>query len=99
MSYRRRRIENRLVGEFTQKILFAHSILEGFSSIDEDDRNFIVELAPQLEVGIDINFAPGKASLAGELGETLFHHFAQMTTLAGVDDDAARVWHAEEILA
>jgi hypothetical protein len=92
-------MQNRLAGKLTQKILFVHVILEGLPSIDEDYRDFIIELTAQLEIGIDIDFAPGKASTAREFGETLFHDFAQMTAFAGIDYDAARVWHARQILA
>jgi hypothetical protein len=74
-------------------------ILEGLSSIDEYDRNFIVELAPEFEISIDIDLTPSKASTARKLCETLFHDFTQMAALPGVHDDAARVWHAGEILA
>jgi hypothetical protein len=71
-------------------------ILEGLTAVDEDDRDFIVELASEFVVGVNIDLMPGKASAARELGEALFHDLAQVTSLAGVDDDIARLWHADE---
>ena len=87
-----------LAGEFAQEFLFVHAVLERFASVDEDDRNFVVKQAAEFVVGVDIDFVPDKSSAAGELGETLLHHFAEMTAFAGVDDDAARLWHAGLIL-
>jgi len=99
VSVHRRCVENPLASQLTQEILFAHTVFEGFSSVDEHNRDFVIELATQFEVRIDIDFPPRKASPARELGETLFHDLAEVTTLAGVDDDVARFWHARRILA
>jgi hypothetical protein len=92
-------VGDRSAGQLAQEFLLVHVVLEGFSPIDEDDRNFIVKLSAELEVRIDIDFTPGKASTTRELRETLFYNFAQMTALAGIHHDCARVWHAGEILA
>jgi UDP-N-acetylmuramyl pentapeptide phosphotransferase/UDP-N-acetylglucosamine-1-phosphate transferase len=37
---------------------------------------------------------PGETAAARKLGEALFYYFAEMTALAGIYDDAARVRHA-----
>jgi hypothetical protein len=62
-------------------------ILESFAAVDEHYRNFIVELPPEFVVRVDVDFAPGKSSAAGELGKTLLHHFTEVASLAGVDND------------
>ena len=91
--------EIRLAGELPKKFLLVHVILEGFAAIDEHDGNFIVELAAEFVVGIDIDFVPGKASPAGELVKTFLHHFAKVASFAGIYNDVTRIWHAGRILA
>jgi hypothetical protein len=71
-----------LAGQLAQELPLIHTILEGFASVDEDYGNFVIELPPQFVVRIYVHFPPGKAAAARELGETLFDHFAQMTSLA-----------------
>src|ERR1700756_3401024 len=68
-----------LAGQLAQEFLLVHAVLESFPAIDEDDRHFVVELAAEFMVGIDVNFLPGKSAAAGELGETLFYNFAEVT--------------------
>jgi hypothetical protein len=74
-------------------------ILEGLAAVDENYRNFIVELAAKLEVGVDVDFLPDEPSAAREFGETFLHHFAKVASLAGIDDDITSIWHAGRILA
>jgi hypothetical protein len=69
-------------------------VLEGLSSIDEDDRNLVVKLAAEFCVGVDVDFVPGESAAAGELGEALFDDFAEMTSFAGIHHNVARLWHA-----
>jgi len=83
-----------LAGEFAQEFLFVHAVFECFSPVDEDDGDFIVELAAKVGVGVHINFTPGEAAAARELGEALLHYLAEMTALARIYDDAARIRHA-----
>jgi hypothetical protein len=84
-----------LASQLAQEFLFVHAVLEGFAAIDEDDWDFVVELAAQVGVGVDVDFMPSEAAAARKLGQTLFHYFAQMTSLAGIDHDIARLRHAE----
>jgi hypothetical protein len=88
-----------LAGQLPEEFLLIHVILEGLAAIDEHDRNFIVELAAELEVGVDVNFLPDEPSPAGEFGETFLHYFAKVASLAGIDDDATSICHAGRILA
>src|SRR5207302_8523094 len=88
-----------LASQLPEEFLFVHVILEGLATVDEDHRNFIVELAAELEVGVNVDFLPDEPSTAGEFGETFLHHFAKVASLAGIDDDVTSVWHARRILA
>jgi hypothetical protein len=87
-----------LTGKPAQEFLLVHAVLERFASVNEDHGNFVVKLAAEFVVGVDVDFAPDESSAAGELGETLLNHFAEMTAFAGVNHHAARLWHAASIL-
>jgi hypothetical protein len=89
----------RLARQFSQKFLLVHAVLESFAAVDEDDRNLVVELAAKIGVRINIDLLPGESSTSRELEQTLFDDFTQMAAFAGIDYDAARLWHAGEILA
>ena len=86
-------------GQLAQEVLLVHVILEGLAAVDKDDWNFIVELAAKFEIRVDVDFAPGKSSAAGEFNEALLHHFAEVAPLARVNDDAARIGHFARIVA
>jgi hypothetical protein len=84
----------RLAGQLAEKFLLVHAVLEGFAAINEDDGNFVVELAAEFGVGVHIDLAPGEPPATRELGETLFDNLAEMASFAGIDHDVARLWHA-----
>jgi hypothetical protein len=88
-----------LAGELPEEFPLVHVILEGLAAIDENHRNFIVELAAELEVGVDVDFLPDEPSAARKFGKTFLHHFAKVASLAGIDDDATSIRHAGRILA
>ena len=88
-----------LAGQLLQEFLLVHVVLESFAAIDEDDRNFVVELAAKVRVGVNVDLMPGESSPARKLGQALFHHFTQVASFAGVNHDVAELWHAGEILA
>jgi hypothetical protein len=88
-----------LVGEAAQKLAFVHPIFKGLSPIDEDNRDFVVELTAEFRIGIHVNLAPYEAATARQLGKTLFDHFTEVTPLARVHDNIGEFWHAREILA
>jgi hypothetical protein len=83
-----------LACELPQEFLLVHAILEGFAAIDEHDRNFIIKLATEFVVGVDVDFVPGEPTAAGELVKALLHHFAKMASFAGVYGDVTRLRHA-----
>jgi hypothetical protein len=83
-----------LAGELSEEFLLVHVILEGLAAVDEDDRNFIVKLAAEFVVGVDVDFVPGESASAGEFGETFLHHFAKVAPFARVYDDVTGLRHA-----
>lgn len=99
MSGGRRNKIRCLAGELAQEFLLVHAVLEGFAAVDENDWDLVVVFAPKFRVGVYINLAPGEATAACQLIQTLLDYFAEMTTPSGVNDDAAKIWHADEILA
>ena len=72
-------------------------VLEGFIAVDEDDGDFVGELAPELIVGVDVNFLQGEAAAAVEFVQSFFYHFAEMTSFTRVDDDVAGLGHAGSV--
>ena len=71
-------------------------ILEGFVAVDEDDGNFVGELAAELVVAVNVDVLPGEAAAAVEFGESLFDDFAEVTSFAGIEDDLAEFGHCGE---
>ena len=71
-----------LAGKLSEELLLVHVILEGLAAVDEDHGNFIVELATEIKVAVDINFVPGEASAAGQFCEALLYDFAEMTSFS-----------------
>ena len=91
--------DDRSVRKPAEKFLLVHAVLKRLAAVDENDRDFIIELAPELGVRVDIDFTPGKAAAARKFGKALFHHFAKVASLARVHDYIAQLWHAGKILA
>lgn len=85
--------ERWLADEPSEKLLFVHAILEGLSAINEYHRDFVVELAAKITVGVDVDFLPGEAASSRELAEAFFDDFTQMTSFAGVHDDGSWLGH------
>jgi hypothetical protein len=71
-------------------------VLKGFVAVDEDYGNLVVIEAPDFGVGVYVDFTPGKAATLVELDDALFDDFAEMTSLAGINDDFARLRHSKE---
>ncbi len=55
-----------LARQFAQEFALIHTVLEGLSSIDENDGHFIIELSPQFVIAIDVYFLPGETAAAGQ---------------------------------
>jgi hypothetical protein len=93
---RRRARKVSLAGEFAEEFALVHAVFEGFVAVDEDDGDFIVKLAADFVIGIDVDFTPGEAALAGKLDQAFLDDFAEMASLAGVNHDLAGVWHGRD---
>jgi hypothetical protein len=76
--------------------LFFHAVLEGFAAVDEHDRDFVGIEAADFWIGIDVDLTPGEAAAFLEFDEALFDDFAEMASLAGINDDFARFRHARQ---
>jgi hypothetical protein len=81
-------------GKFAKEFLLVHAVLESFAAVDENDGNFVVELAAEFGVAVDIDFLPGEAATTGEFDQALLDDFAEMATLARINDDRTGVRHA-----
>ena len=80
-------ISVRLAGEFPQEFLLIHAVFERFAPVDEDDGDLVVVLAAEIGIGVNIHIAPVEAAALVEFDEALLDDFAEMTALAGIDDD------------
>src|SRR5271155_2641925 len=78
-----------LAGQLPQKFPLVHAVFEGLTPVDEDDRDFVIELPAQFVVAINIHFLPREAAAAGEFREAFLHQLAKMTTLPRVNHDLA----------
>jgi len=56
-------------------------------AVDEDNGDLVVILATKVGVGVDIYLAPVEAAALMEFDEALLNDFAEMTPLAGINDD------------
>ena len=86
-----------LAGQLAQEFALIHVVLEGFAAVDEDDGDFVGELAAELLVGVDIDFLPAEQAAALELDQAFFDDLAEMTALPRVDEDLAGVGHGRSV--
>jgi len=82
--------------QFAEKFLLVHVVLKGFAAVDEDYGNLVVIAAADFDVGVYVDFTPGEAATLVELDDALFDDLAEMTSLAGINDDFARLLHSKE---
>src|SRR6266446_7373265 len=82
--------------QFAQEFLLIHVVLKSFATVDEDDGDFVCIEAANFGVGVDVNFSPGEAATLVELDDALLDDFAEMTSLAGINEDFPRRRHARE---
>jgi hypothetical protein len=61
------RSESALAGQLPQEFLLIHAVLEGFAAIDENNRDFVVELAAKVGVGVNVDLMPGETPAARKL--------------------------------
>lgn len=72
-------------------------VLEGFAAVDEDDGNLVSELAAKLIISVDVNFLPIEAAMSLELAQALLDDFAEMTALAGIENDLPGLRHGASV--
>jgi len=82
--------------QFAQEFLFIHVVFKGFAAVDEDYGHLVIVEAPDFGVGVHVDFSPSEAATLVELDDALFDDFAEMTSLAGVNEDFPRRRHARE---
>ena len=83
--------------QFPQELVLIHAVLEGFAAVDENYGDFVVKLAPQLVVGVNVDLLPGKTSPAVQLRESFLHDLAKMASLARVQTNLAGLGHAASV--
>jgi hypothetical protein len=54
-----------LTGQFAEKFVLVHPVLEGFPPVDKNYRNFVIELPSKFGIGVNINLTPGESAAAG----------------------------------
>src|ERR1700746_2337302 len=82
-----RTAECRSSAQFAQEFLLIHAVLKGFAAVDEDYWHFVIVEAPDFGVGVHVDFSPGEAATLVELDDALLDDFAEMTSLAGINED------------
>ena len=82
--------------QFAQEFLLIHAVFKCFAAIDEDYGDFVSIKPPDFGVGVYVNFTPGKAASLLELDDALLDDLAEMTSLAGINDDFPRRRHARQ---
>jgi hypothetical protein len=82
--------------EFAEKFLFVHTVLESFAAVDEDYGNFVGVEASNVGIGVYIDLTPAVPTALLEFDEALLDDFAEMTSLAGINDDFPKLRHAKE---
>jgi len=92
-------LRGKLAGEFAQEFAFVHAVLEGFAAIDEYDGDFVVVLAAEFLIGVDIDLAPSEGAVARKFGETFLDDFAEVASSTGVHHDIAGFRHMGDFSA
>ena len=82
--------------QLLQELLLVEPVLEGLAAVNEDDWHFVGELTTQKFIGFHVNFAPAETAPALELRQLLFDDLAQVTSLAGINDNFAKEGHRGE---
>jgi len=82
--------------QFAQEFLLVHVVLKRFAAVDEDYGDLVGIAASHFGVGVHVDFPPGEAATLVQLDEALLDDFAEMTSLAGINDDFARGGHSRQ---
>jgi hypothetical protein len=89
-------LEPSLSTQFAQEFLLIHAVFECLAAIDEDYGDLVGIEKTDFVVGIYVDLTPGEAATLVELDDALFDDLAEMTSLAGINDDFPRLHHARE---
>src|ERR1700688_2793620 len=82
--------------QFAEEFLLIHAVLKSFAAVDEDYGDLVGIEAPDFGVGVYVDFPPGEAATLVQLDDALLDDFAEMTSLAGINEDFPRRRHARE---
>src|SRR6202140_2209121 len=82
--------------QLAQEFLLIHAVLKGFAAVDEDYGDLVGIEAPDFGVGVYVDFPPGEAATLVQLDDALLDDFAEMTSLAGINEDFPGRRHARE---
>jgi hypothetical protein len=86
-----------LAGEFAKEFALIHVVFEGLVAINKDHRDFVGESAPEFVITFHINFSPRKTTTPLQLGQGFLHDLAEVTPLARINDDLARLRHERSL--
>ena len=62
--------------QFAQEFLLIHTVLKGFTPVNEHYRDLVGIEAPDFRVGIYVDFAPAETAALVQLDEALLDDFA-----------------------
>jgi hypothetical protein len=65
--------------------MLIHAVLEGFAAVDEDNGDFVIELAAQLIITVHVDLMPIEAPPTMELRDRLFDDLAEMASLPRIN--------------
>lgn len=82
--------------QFAEKFLLVHAVFKSFLAVHEDHWDLVVIKPPDFGVGVYVDFTPGEASTLVQLDEAFLDDFAEMTSLAGVNDNFPWLCHPKE---
>ena len=77
--------------QFAEEFLLVHAVLERFAAVDEDYGDLVGIAASHFGVGVYVDLTPGEAAMLLQLDDALLDDFAEMTSLARINDDFAKL--------
>jgi hypothetical protein len=85
--------------QLAQEFLLIHAVLKCFAPVDEDYWDLVGIEPPDFGVRVHVDFSPGEAATLVQLDDALLDDFAEMTSLAGINEDFPRRRHAREFIS
>jgi hypothetical protein len=71
-------------------------VLEGFAPVDEDYGDFVIIEETDFGVGVYVDFTPCEPALLVQLDKALLDDFAEMASLARINNNFPALRHARE---